>query len=154
MTIMIPMIPINPMLFPHKSPKEPRASPTKPIHQRKLTALDELMKLIPSCFGFRRGGTAQSRTKHSRQRKNPRKHGRKQPFVRKFRGSNSGGHGTRTRSPLRGTSVPMRPLTNSLILRLQLNLKKPNRLVETETALSQLRSADEFNEFLVALKPA
>jgi len=35
-----------------------------------------------------------------------------------------------------------------------LNLKKPNRLVETETALSQLRSADEFNEFLVALKPA
>jgi len=28
-----------------------------------------------------------------------------------------GGHGTRTRNPLRGTSVPMRPLTNSLTLR-------------------------------------
>ncbi len=29
----------------------------------------------------------------------------------------SGGHGTRTRSPFRGTSVPVRPLTNSLTLR-------------------------------------
>ena len=37
--------------------------------------------------------------------------------ARKLQAKNSGGHGTRTRSPLRGTSVPVRPLTNSLILR-------------------------------------
>ena len=73
-------------------------------------------------------------------------------FLRCF--DESGGHGTRTRSPLRGTSVPMRPLTNSLILRLQLSLRGLNRFIEMKTELSQLRSADQFNEFLVTLKPA
>ena len=40
----------------------------------------------------------------------------------------SGGHETRTRSPLRGTSVPVRPLTNSLILRMKQNRRCRSRL--------------------------
>ena len=48
----------------------------------------------------------------------------------------------------------MRPLTNSLILRLQLSLRGLNRFIEMKTELSQLRSADQLNEFLVTLKPA
>ncbi len=42
---------------------------------------------------------------------------RNHKFCEVFLCDQSGGHGTRTRSPLRGTSVPVRPLTNSLILR-------------------------------------